>query len=69
MNHIDYGFSIFNKKAFVNLQPKEYLDLGDLVESLVNAKKMVGYEVKNRFFEIGSFQGLEEFEEFLEGIN
>jgi len=63
MNYIDYGLGIFRKAAFKKYSSGEQLDLADVQKNLVKQGEMVGYEVKQRFYEIGSFTGLQELEE------
>jgi len=41
--------------------------LGDLVAQLIEKPELLAFEVKERFYEIGSPQGLKEFEEYIEG--
>ena len=40
-------------------------DLADVMQRLVTRKQLAGYEVKERFYEIGSHAGLAELEELL----
>lgn len=67
MDFIDYGLLCFNKSVFSGWT-KERFDLADLCTDLVQQKKMIGYEVYQRFFEIGSFQGIEDFSQYLKTI-
>jgi hypothetical protein len=64
MKHIDYGFSIFNKSVF-ELFPDSF-DLSKIIIQLVENNQLAGYEVYNRFYEIGSFSGLSELELYLQ---
>lgn len=64
MQHIDYGISLFRHAAFKNLAPHSAFDLADHMQTLVREKQMIGYEVQERFYEIGSPQGLTEFLSF-----
>jgi hypothetical protein len=41
--------------------------LSELFENLVKGNELAGYEIKTRFYEIGSFSGLRDFESYLEG--
>ena len=67
MCHIDYGLGILSATTFVNFDGS--FDLADVYTGLVNRGELAGYEVKNRFFEIGSLNGLKELEEKLQGVN
>lgn len=64
MKHIDYGFSIFNKSVF-KIMPDSF-DLSKLMIQLIEQNQLAGYEVYNRFYEIGSFAGLCELESKLQ---
>lgn len=65
MNYIDYGLSIFNVSVF-NKYPANYsFDLSQVMIDLVNNKQLAGYEVFNRFYEMGSISGLKELENYL----
>jgi NDP-sugar pyrophosphorylase family protein len=57
MEHIDYGLSAFRAAAFEGDQA----DLSDLFMDLVRAGDLAGFEVRERFYEIGSPAGLAEF--------
>lgn len=65
MTHIDYGLSILTAKAFDPYLGTTTLDLAELYEALALKGELMGYEVFERFYEIGSHQGLRETEEFL----
>ncbi len=60
MKHIDYGLLFFKKKAFSKIMDEQVYDLADLCVDLMNEGHLAGYEVKQRFYEIGSLRGLEE---------
>ncbi|MBF0280860.1 MAG: nucleotidyltransferase family protein [SAR324 cluster bacterium] len=60
MRHIDWGLGILSKKAFSYTRNSGAFDLADLYQSLVSSKKLMGFEVFTRFYEMGSHQGLEE---------
>lgn len=60
MKYIDYGLGILNKKAFEPFESKKKFDLTEVYQYLVKINQLLGYEVKERFYEIGSRRGLEE---------
>jgi len=64
MKYIDYGLGILNKKAFNLFSKKEIFDLAELYKDLVGRKELLGFVVKERFYEIGSSEGLEETREY-----
>lgn len=65
MEHIDYGLSLLRKGAFTDIPEGKVFDLAELYAGLVNRNDMLGYEVKERFYEIGSPDGLKETESYL----
>lgn len=65
MEFIDYGLGVFNRKYFEELRENEIFDLANLYEHLVEQKEILGYETEKRFYEIGSFNGIEEFKKFI----
>jgi NDP-sugar pyrophosphorylase family protein len=65
MNYVDYGVAILRKDAAERLPEDEVSDLADLYRDMVAEGRMVGYEVTQRFYEIGSPQGLRETQEYL----
>ena len=65
MEHIDYGLGIFRSEAFSPWPEAEPFDLAEVYQRLVTEKQLAGYEVKQRFYEIGSPQGLSELDSLL----
>lgn len=63
MDYIDYGASILSSRTldFIDELP---FDLSKLYYYLVENRLMIGYEVLQRFYEVGSFKGLEEINEY-----
>lgn len=61
MRHIDYGLSCFDRDAFLGYESGVPLDLTTIYHNLLERQQLVGYEVAERFYEVGSFAGLEEF--------
>jgi NDP-sugar pyrophosphorylase family protein len=60
MRHIDYGLSLFRAAALDEYAPGVKFDLADLMQRLVVRRELAGFEVGERFYEIGSHAGLEE---------
>lgn len=60
--YVDYGLSIFKKKALDHFPAGENLDLSLLNKKLISINELVAYEVKERFYEIGSFAGIHDLE-------
>lgn len=65
MRHIDYGLSLFKAAVFDNYSAEQPFDLAEVMGKLVREKQLAGYEVKERFYEIGSPAGLEGLEQLL----
>jgi NDP-sugar pyrophosphorylase family protein len=65
MAHIDYGVALLRRPALERMPPDQPSDLADLYSALVSEGQMVGYEVAERFYEIGSPPGLEEARAYL----
>lgn len=60
MRHIDYGLGAFRKSAFDGWDDDESFDLAAVFRTLLARDDLVGFEVADRFYEIGSPTGLEE---------
>lgn len=65
MQHIDYGLGVFSKKAFAPIPDNMEFDLALLYQTLVVQQELAAHEVKERFYEAGSFSGIKELEDFL----
>jgi NDP-sugar pyrophosphorylase family protein len=66
MRHIDYGLSLFKGSAFKSYPSGQPFDLAEVMGKLVRQKQLAGYEVRERFYEIGSPAGLAELETLLQ---
>lgn len=62
MQHIDYGLGVFRAAAFADYAPHAVIDLADIQKSLAARGELAGYEVKQRFYEVGSPAGLAELD-------
>ncbi|MEI7997943.1 MAG: nucleotidyltransferase family protein [Candidatus Omnitrophota bacterium] len=69
MDYIDYGLGIFKKKAFDAMAEREVFDLSELYQDIISRKQMYGYEVPERFYEIGKMSGLAETENYILNSN
>ena len=65
MRHIDYGLSLFKSTAFDSFPADKPFDLAEVMGKLVRERQLAGYEVHERFYEIGSPAGLAELETIL----
>ncbi len=64
MSHIDYGLSILSAEIFDHYKLGDVFDLADVYENLSILGRLAGFEVFERFYEIGSYSGLKETEEY-----
>ena len=62
--YIDYGLSILSKKYFEQTK-KQKFNLDIIFKKLINEKQLLAFEVKKRFYEINTADGLLETEEYL----
>lgn len=67
MRHIDYGLGIFRRSVFDLVPEDTPYDLATLYEHLLAQGQLAALEVKTRFYEIGSFSGLEELRAYFRG--
>jgi NDP-sugar pyrophosphorylase family protein len=65
MRHIDYGIAVLSAEVFASFPDDPSFDLADVYARLVSEKQMAAYEVKQRFYEIGSPEGLAELDSLL----
>jgi len=68
MTHIDYGAALLRRPALERLAEGRPADLADLYSALVAEGAMDGHEVTQRFYEIGSPQGLAETADYLRNL-
>jgi NDP-sugar pyrophosphorylase family protein len=65
MEFIDYGLGLFKQEVFASLPQGQPADLTEIYQNLVAHQKLLAYEVKRRFYEVGSFEGLHELDKLL----
>jgi N-acetyl-alpha-D-muramate 1-phosphate uridylyltransferase len=66
MQYIDYGLSLFKAAAFNSSASDWPFDLAEVMRQLVRGRQLAGFEVHERFYEIGSPAGLAELESLLQ---
>ena len=66
MHFIDYGLGVLKPAAFEAVPEDRPTDLAAVYQDLLSRGELAGCEVKERFYEIGSFEGLEETRRYLE---
>jgi NDP-sugar pyrophosphorylase family protein len=65
MKHIDYGLGVFRAAAFAGCPRDAVVDLAAIQTDLCRRGELAGYEMPERFYEIGSPAGLKELDELL----
>lgn len=65
MRHIDYGLGVFHRPAFDGIPEQGAYDLTDLYRELLEKNELAGFDVPQRFYETGSFAGIEELSAYL----
>lgn len=69
MEYIDYGLGILNQSAFKPYPFGHPFDLAELYQYLLSTGQLAGYEVSERFYEVGSYKGIHEMEAYLNNRN
>jgi NDP-sugar pyrophosphorylase family protein len=65
MRYIDYGLAVLRAEAMDRWPDNEAFDLAEVYRRLAAEKQLAGYEVTQRFYEIGSPEGLAELDALL----
>jgi NDP-sugar pyrophosphorylase family protein len=65
MRHIDYGLGVLTDRALTFVPPNQPFDLAAVYQRLLADGDLMGVEVDERFYEIGSPEGLEETRAYL----
>jgi NDP-sugar pyrophosphorylase family protein len=69
MRHIDYGLGVFDRSVFASVPEGEVYDLAKVYQNLLSAGHLAALEVQDRFYEIGSAEGLRETAQFLKAAD
>jgi NDP-sugar pyrophosphorylase family protein len=65
MHYIDWGLSVITADVLLREPTDTPFDLAEMFSALVQRNELAGYEVKTRFYEIGSAEGLAETDALL----
>lgn len=65
MQHIDYGLGAFRREVFDDVPDDRPHDLAAVYQSLLRDGQLAAWESRDRFYEIGSQDGIRELTEFL----
>src|SRR5262249_5841538 len=60
-----YGLGAFHSAVFEPISKDQQHDLADVYQSLLRQNELAGFEVRERFYEIGSRMGIEDLERYL----
>jgi NDP-sugar pyrophosphorylase family protein len=69
MTHIDYGLGVLSVDVLAKYAGGQVIDLADIYHELSLGGRLGGFEVAERFYEIGSLQGIADAEKFLSSRN
>jgi len=69
MRYIDYGLGVLSDRAFDTVPENGACDLAAVYQEMLRRGELAGFEVAERFYEIGSVAGLEETRRHLGGCN
>lgn len=68
MEYIDYGLGVMNSAALELFQSSQVFDLSEVYRELLERGQLGGFEVYQRFYEIGTPAGLRETDVFIAGL-
>lgn len=66
MDYIDYGLAVLSAELFAGRDPSVPFDLADLYHDLSLSRRLAGMQVFERFYEVGSLEGLAEAETYFD---
>ncbi len=67
--YIDYGLSVFSQNALSYVKNIDDFELSLLFKRLIKNDDICAYKAAQRFYEIGSFAGLDEFKQYISKEN
>jgi len=65
MRHLDYGLGVLDARALGGVPSGAPYDLAAVYQDLLARAELAAWEADQRFYEIGSFEGLEETRRYL----
>jgi N-acetyl-alpha-D-muramate 1-phosphate uridylyltransferase len=65
MQYIDYGLGVFHREAFDIVPAETTFDLAAVYQQMLRQGQLAGFEAMDRFYEIGSEEGLHETRRYL----
>lgn len=67
MTYIDFGLSVLSRSVFSGYGENRVLDLAHIYTELSKSGHLAALEVSDRFYEVGSAQGIRDMEAYLAG--
>lgn len=67
--YIEYGLNIFRKSVLDLIPAGRSYSLGELFKELIRKRQLIAFETAQRFYEIGSREGLRDMENYLGAIS
>ncbi len=64
MEHVDYGLSVFERSVFA-ASGSQATDLTAIFQGLIASDGLAGFEVRERFYEVGSWNGIQTLRAYL----
>ena len=65
--HIDYGLMLVNKSIIQDIKRESFTNFTSVIESLSRRREAVYAITESELYEVGSFEGIRELEEYLGG--
>lgn len=65
LKYIDYGLLVLNKQTLELVPSNEFVNLDFLINELIEKNELYSYEVNERFYEVGSLSGMEDFKNYI----
>jgi NDP-sugar pyrophosphorylase family protein len=68
LEYIDFGLSVFSASAFSQFEHGIAFDLSSVYQKLISIGELASFITPNRFYEIGSHEGLRDTTEYIERL-
>jgi NDP-sugar pyrophosphorylase family protein len=69
MTHIDYGLLVISRRLVAErIAPGATVDLADVLHRLSRQGNLAGFEVTQRFYEVGSMSGIDDFGRYVDQV-
>jgi NDP-sugar pyrophosphorylase family protein len=66
LKYIDYGALIFKKPVLDIIPDDQIYPLETVIQDLIQRKEISAFEAEERFYEIGSHKGMDEFKQYIQ---